>query len=52
MATYKGVIVHRCDTNSSGMKYYAYTDKGVVKSDTLRGVKKLINFNNSKKRRK
>lgn len=42
MRTYMGVTIWRCAVNSSGMRWYAMTVNGTVRSDTLAGVKALI----------
>lgn len=39
---YKGYFIFPCKANSSGMKYYTLTDNGIVKADTLKGIKELI----------
>lgn len=35
-------IIWKATPNSSGIRYYAYTEKGTVKADTLEGIKSLI----------
>lgn len=42
---YKGHFISRCAINSSGMKYLSMTKNGIMKSDTLKGIKKLISAN-------
>ena len=41
--TYKGYDIFTCDYNASGMKYYTRTEKGILRADTLAGIKSLIN---------
>lgn len=42
MKTYKGIDIFNVDKNASGLKYYARTSKGILKADTLQGIKGLI----------
>lgn len=39
---YKGHTIWRATTNSAGIKYYAYTNNGTLRADTLQGIKNLI----------
>lgn len=41
--TYKGVDIHPADRNSSGIRWWALTDKGRIMADTKQGMKQLIN---------
>jgi hypothetical protein len=43
MRTYKCYAIFNCDKNSSGMKYYSRTERGILKADTLASIKSLIN---------
>lgn len=40
---YKTYMIHDCSPNSSGMKYFAFGNKGTLRADTLKGIKQLIN---------
>jgi hypothetical protein len=42
--TYRGVLIHRCAPNSSGMRWHTVGSNagGSLKADTLRGLKALI----------
>ena len=40
---YKEKTIWKATPNASGIKYYTYTEKGVVRADTLKGIKNLIN---------
>lgn len=42
MIRYKEHYIYECGINSSGMRYYAYTDSGRVMADTLAGIKQII----------
>ena len=39
---YKGITICRCNRNSSGMRWWALTDYGIIRADTLQGIKYLI----------
>ena len=39
---YMGCTIYNCDINSSGMRWSAIGKNGMLKADTLRGIKKLI----------
>ena len=39
---YKGGLIWKAVKNASGIKYYYYGDNGVVRSDSLVGIKKII----------
>ena len=39
---YKGHTIWKATPNASGIKYYAYTDRGIIRADTLAGIKRLI----------
>ena len=39
---YKGHYIWRASTNSSGIKYFSFTNSGTVRAGTLQGIKKLI----------
>lgn len=39
---YKNHLIHHAGSNSAGIKYYAYTDAGTVRADSLQGIKRLI----------
>lgn len=41
---YKNYMIHDCAINSSGMKYFAFGNRGTLKADTLIGIKALITF--------
>lgn len=43
MWTYKGIDVFPADRNSSGIRWYARTQNGILKADTKQGMKQLIN---------
>ena len=43
MKKYKDHDIFTCDKNASGMKYYTRTSKGILRADTLQGIKILIN---------
>jgi len=40
--TFHGYEIYKCDSNASGMKYYTRTHNGILKANTIEGVKKLI----------
>lgn len=42
MWTYKGVIVHPAALNSSGIRWYALSVNGGLRSDTKEGMRRLI----------
>lgn len=39
---YRGVIIERCGHNASGMRWNALTPAGMLRADTLAGIKELI----------
>lgn len=39
---YKKQIIWRATTNSSGIRYYAYTKQGIQRADTLAGIRSLL----------
>lgn len=39
---YKGVDVYPASSNSSGVRWYARTDYGILRADTRDGMKQLI----------
>lgn len=39
---YRNVIIERCALNASGMRWTARTARGIVRADTLAGIKRLI----------
>ena len=39
---YMDINIERCNINSSGIKYNALTEWGMVKSDTIKGIKSMI----------
>ena len=39
---YRGVVITRCEPNSSGMRWHAIGPLGQVRADTLVGIKQLI----------
>jgi hypothetical protein len=41
---YRGVLVHRCQPNGSGMRWHTVGSRrgGSLKADTLAGIKSLI----------
>jgi hypothetical protein len=39
---YRDQIIWKATTNSSGIRYYAYTAQGIQRADTLKGIKKLL----------
>lgn len=41
--TYKNFTIYPCEYNASGMRYYAHTNNGTLRADTLQGIKNLIN---------
>ena len=41
--TYKGYDIFPCERNASGMKYYCLGINGILRADTLAGIKQLIN---------
>lgn len=41
-STYYGVDIWHADRNSSGIRYYARTPRGVVRADTLGGIRAAI----------
>ena len=41
---YKNIIIWKATKNTNNMKYYSYTNNGIIRSDTLTGIKKLINI--------
>ncbi len=43
MKRYKGYDIFKHDSNSSGMRWYAYGKHGKLRADTLAGIKALIN---------
>ena len=43
MITYKGYDIFRAGINSSGIRYYVRTRAGILRADTLAGIRKLIN---------
>lgn len=40
--TYKNVDIYKASPNSSGIRYYARTSRGILRADTLAGIKNLI----------
>ena len=42
MQTYRGYEIYKCDVNSGGMKYYTRTNNGILRADSLEGIKRLI----------
>jgi hypothetical protein len=46
MWIYKGIAVFLADFNSSGIRYYARTDNGILRSSTKQGMRELINARN------
>lgn len=42
MKTYMGLIIERCASNSSGMRWCAMGRNGYLRSNTLAGIKALI----------
>ena len=43
MRIYRGYIIERAGINSSGIRWTALTEVGFLRSDTLAGLKELIN---------
>lgn len=41
---YKEHIIERCALNSSGMKYNTLSKIGILRADTLKGIKNLISL--------
>lgn len=41
--TYKGINVHPASPNTSGVKWWALSSAGQLKSDTKQGMRELIN---------
>lgn len=39
---YKGYYIFKADKNSSGIRYYARTSIGIVRADTLRGIRQIL----------
>ena len=39
-----GVTIYPCDTSVDGMRYCAHTKNGLVRADTLAGIKELIKY--------
>ncbi len=39
---YKGVNIHPAGRNASGIRWNALTDQGILRADTLAGLKQLI----------
>ena len=39
---YMGVNVYPASTNSSGIRWYALTAKGILRADTKSGIRELI----------
>jgi hypothetical protein len=40
---YKGVLIHQVESGISGIiRYYCFSDFGILRADTLAGIKKLI----------
>lgn len=39
---YRGIIIDRCGRNASGMRWNALTPAGMLRADTLAGIKELI----------
>lgn len=44
MYTYKGFNIFKSDFNASGIKWYCRTNSGILRADTLAGMRKLINM--------
>lgn len=42
MITYRGYDIFKSDDNTSGIKYYTRTHNGILRADTLDGIKRLI----------
>lgn len=42
MINYKGHTIYKADNNASGVKYYARTCNGILRADTLKGMKAII----------
>jgi hypothetical protein len=42
MNIYYGICIHKNSSIGHRLKYYAYTNKGMVAANTLQGIKKLI----------
>lgn len=40
---YKDYIIHQAERNSGGIRYYAYSNYGILRADTLTGIKRLLN---------
>ncbi len=43
MWTYKGIDIYPADRNSSGIRWYARTSQGNLRTDTKEGMKQMIN---------
>lgn len=43
MKVYKGFNIYQAGRNSSGIKWYCFTENGRLIADTLCGMKELIN---------
>lgn len=44
--TYKGHDIFPADFNASGIRWYCRTDSGILRSDTLAGMRELIDGRN------
>ncbi len=42
MKSYRGILIHKAGSNSSGIRWTAFTQNGIVRADTLKGIKMLI----------
>jgi hypothetical protein len=40
---YKNIIIWKATPNVAGVRYYTYTNYGLLRSDTLAGIKQIIN---------
>lgn len=40
--SYRKISVFRADRNSSGIRWYARTDRGILRSDTKAGMRQMI----------
>jgi len=48
MKSYKGQNIYPADSNSSGMRWMTRTCKGILKADTLAGLKQMISAQQTK----
>jgi hypothetical protein len=42
MRTHHGILIHRAERNASGIRWFAFGPNGILRSDTLAGMRYLI----------